>query len=100
LRLRPDDPELLAQSAWAWLESGNAQEARRISEQALSRDRSQWLAWAVLARAAGDTGDRPTADDAIRKARDLTPAGARGVLEEMLSGSPPAGGPVRSKAGQ
>ena len=100
LRLRPDDPELLAQSAWAWLESGNAQEARRISEQALSRDRSQWLAWAVLARAAGDTGDRPTADDAIRKARELTPAGASGVLEQMLSGSPPPGGPVGSKAGQ
>src|SRR5262249_18943405 len=52
LRLRPGDPNLLAQWGWATLEGGDAGEARRIAEQALAHNSREWLAWAVLARAA------------------------------------------------
>ncbi len=84
LRLRPGDPQLLAQSGWAWLESGDAGQARRLAEQALGRDPREWLAWAVLARSARDLGDLTGAEGAARKARALVPSGARRLLDAML----------------
>src|SRR5262249_9806153 len=45
LRYQPDSGSLLAQLAWAWLESGDAAQARRIAEQAVTRDPRAWLGW-------------------------------------------------------
>lgn len=84
LRLRPGDPRLLAQWGWAWLESGDAGQARRLAEQALGRDPREWLAWAVLARSASDLGDVSGAEGAARKARELVPPEARRLLDAML----------------
>lgn len=84
LRLRPGDPRLLAQTAWVWLESGDAREARRTAEQALARDPAEWLAWAVLARALRVLGDTAGAGHAAGRARDLAPSDARGLLDPLL----------------
>jgi hypothetical protein len=84
LRLRPGDPRLLAQSAWVWLESGDAPQARRTAEQALARDQREWLAWAVLARASKALGDTASAGYAAGRARDLAPSDARRVLDSLL----------------
>ena len=82
-RLSPDDPEMLAQWAWAWLESGDAARAHQTAERALSRDPEQWLAWAVLARSARELGNLAEAESALRSARKLTPPGARRVLDYL-----------------
>jgi hypothetical protein len=84
LRLRPGDPRLLAQSAWVWLESGDALQARRTAEQALARDPREWLAWAVLARASKALGDMAGAGHAAGRARALAPSEARGLLDPLL----------------
>src|SRR5262249_50066869 len=43
LRLRPEDPRLLAQSAWVWLESGDAVKARQLAERALAHEPREWV---------------------------------------------------------
>jgi hypothetical protein len=84
LRLRPDDPRLLAQSAWVWLESGDPLQARRTAEQALAREPREWVAWAVLARVLKGQGDVPGTERATRHARDFAPAEARPLLDALL----------------
>ena len=84
LRLRPGDPNLLAQWAWVWLESGDAERARQIADEALARDPREWLAWAVLARSARVLGDRAVGDDAARKAHALAPMEAQSLVAELL----------------
>jgi hypothetical protein len=84
LRLRPGDPRLLAQSAWVWLESGDAPQARQTAQQALARDPREWLAWAVLARASKALGEAAEAGYAAGRARDLAPSNARGLLDPLL----------------
>jgi len=82
-QLRPDDPQLLAQWAWAWLESGDAARARQTAERALSRDPREWLAWAVLAGSARELGDLAEAERALRTARQLAPPEARRLLDSI-----------------
>ena len=84
-RFRPGDPQLLAQWAWAWLESGDSTRAREAAQNALalSADR-EWLAWAVLARAAGQQGDAAQAERAADRTRALAPPEARPLLENVL----------------
>jgi predicted Zn-dependent protease len=84
LRLHPGDPRLLAQLAWSLLESGDLPGARRTAEQALARNSREWLAWAVLARAARDLGDRAGSEPLARRAREVAPAGAHRVLDTLL----------------
>jgi tetratricopeptide (TPR) repeat protein len=84
LRLRPDDPRLLAQAAWVWLESGDALKARRMAEQALAREPREWMAWAVLARVSRAMADAPRAAEAAARARELAPAEARPLLDALL----------------
>lgn len=86
--LRPGDAPLLAQWAWAFLDVPDAARARATAERAIdaSRGREAWLAWAVLARAAQELGDRPQAERAAARARSLAPAEARSVLESLLPG--------------
>jgi len=82
---RPGDPEILAQWAWAWLESGNPSRAREAAEKALALSAGrEWLAWAVLARAAGQQGDAAQAQRAAERTRTLAPPEARRILETML----------------
>jgi predicted Zn-dependent protease len=83
-RLSPDDPHLLAQWSWAWLESGDAARARLMAERALSRDPADWLAWAVLARSARELGNLEEAERAVRTARELAPPGARRLLDAIM----------------
>ncbi len=87
-RFRPADPQLLAQWAWAWLESGDSTRAREAAQNALalSADR-EWLAWAVLARAAGQQGDAAQAERAADRTRALAPPEARPLLENVLPSS-------------
>lgn len=84
LRLRPQDPRLLAQSAWVWLESGDALRARRTAEEALALEPREWFAWAVLARVAKALGDPKGAEEAAARARDLAPRDARPLVEGLL----------------
>ena len=84
LRLLPGNPRLLAQSAWVWLESGDALTARQTAEQALAGEPLEWLAWAVLARASKVLGDVPRAEHATGRARDLVPPEARPLLDTLL----------------
>jgi cytochrome c-type biogenesis protein CcmH/NrfG len=83
-RLRPDDPQVLAQWSWAWLESGDAARARQTAERALSRDPREWLAWAVLARSARELGDLAEAERALGAARKLAPPEARRLLDAIV----------------
>jgi len=87
-RFRPRAPQLLAQWAWAWLESGNPARAREAAQNALalSADR-EWLAWAVLARAAEQQGDAEQAERAADRTRALAPPEARRLLENVLPSS-------------
>ena len=82
-QLSPDDPRLLAQWSWAWLESGDAARARQTAERALSRNRREWLAWAVLARSARELGDLAEAERALGTARKLAPPEARRLVEAI-----------------
>jgi len=84
LRLRPDDPRLLAQSAWVWLESGDPLQARRTAEKALAREPREWVAWAVLTRVLKGQGDVPGTERATRHAHDFAPAEARPLLDVLL----------------
>jgi len=84
LRLRPHDPRLLAQSAWVWLESGDALKARRTAEEALALDPREWVAWAVLARVSRALGDIAGAERASGRARDLAPRDARPLVDALL----------------
>ena len=84
LSRRPDDSRLLAQSAWVWLESGDADKARRTAEQALAREPREWVAWAVLARALKAQGDAAGAEQATGRARGLAPSEARQLLHGLL----------------
>jgi hypothetical protein len=83
-RLSPDDPQVLAQWSWAWLESGDAARARQTAERALSRDPGEWLAWAVLARSAKELGDPAEAERALGTARNLAPPEARRILDAIV----------------
>jgi len=82
-RLRLDDPQVLAQWSWAWLESGDAARARQTAERALSREPREWLAWAVLARSARELGDLAEAERALQSARKLAPPEARRLLDSI-----------------
>jgi cytochrome c-type biogenesis protein CcmH/NrfG len=83
-RLSPDDPQLLAQWSWAWLESGDAARAHQTAERALSRDPAEWLAWAVLARSARELGNLAEAERALGAARKLAPPEARRLLDAIV----------------
>lgn len=83
-RLRPDDPQVLAQWSWAWLENGDAARARQTAERALSRDPGEWLAWAVLARSARELGNLAEAERALGAARKLAPPEARRLLDAIV----------------
>jgi hypothetical protein len=86
-RLRPADGQLLAQRAWALLESGDAARARALAEQAVGLGRGDrlWLAWAVLARSARALGDGASAEHAAARARRAAPAEAQPLIRELLS---------------
>jgi hypothetical protein len=83
LRREPDNASLLAQLAWAWLESGDAAQARRIAEEAVARDPRAWLGWTVLARSARELGDESASGQAAVKARALAPPEARHLVDRM-----------------
>jgi hypothetical protein len=85
-RLRPEDPQLMAQWGWAWLEHGDPERARQAAERAvaLSGGRSEWLPWAVLARAARVLGDAAQERRAADMARSLAPPEASRLLESFL----------------
>jgi predicted Zn-dependent protease len=83
LRRQPDNASLLAQLAWAWLESGDYAQARRIAEQAVARDPRAWLGWTVLARSAKELGDPSGSGLAAVKARALAPPEARHLVERL-----------------
>ena len=83
-RLSPDDPQVLAQWSWAWLESGDAVRAHQTAERALSRDPAAWLAWAVLARSATELGNLAEAERALGTARKLAPPEARRLLDAIM----------------
>jgi hypothetical protein len=89
-RLRPRDPALLAQWAWALLQGGEASKAREVARRAVTIDarRPEWLPWAVLARASAELGDPGEAKRAAETARRLAPPEARQMLGEFL---PPDG---------
>lgn len=85
-RLRPQDADLLAQWGWAWLEGGDARRAREAAERAVavSGGRPGWLAWAVLARAARESGDGEKADAAADMAMRAAPPEARHLLKAFI----------------
>jgi hypothetical protein len=84
-RLRPRDARIMAQWAWAWLESGDPARARQAAEQALSlpAGHREWLPWAVLAASARDLGDAAEAGRAAAQARRLAPPGSGRLLEGL-----------------
>jgi hypothetical protein len=86
LERRPGDPQLLAQYAWAWLESGDPERARQTAERAIASqsDAAPWLSWAVLARSARQMGDAARAERAAARARGLATPEARRILESIL----------------
>jgi cytochrome c-type biogenesis protein CcmH/NrfG len=100
LRLRPGDPELLAEWGWAWLESGDPGQARRIAEQALAKDPRQWLAWMVVARSARELGDVPGAESAAGKARALAPPEVGRLLNATLREPLSVDETARAKSGR
>ena len=100
LRLRPGDPELLAQWGWVWLESGDPGQARRIAEQALAGDPRQWLAWMVVARSARALGDVSRALTAEDKARELAPLEASRLLDATLRQPLSVDETARAKSGR
>jgi cytochrome c-type biogenesis protein CcmH/NrfG len=100
LRLRPGDPELLAEWGWAWLESGDPGQARRIAGQALAGDPRQWLAWMVVARSARELGDAAGAASAAGKARALAPPGVDRLVNATLGEPLPVDEKARAKSGR
>jgi hypothetical protein len=84
LQLRPDDPRLLAQSAWVALESGDLMSARHTAERALKREPGEWMAWAVLAKVLRSQGDGHGSQQAASRARELASAEARPLLDALL----------------
>jgi hypothetical protein len=84
LRLRPDDSRLLAQTAWVWLESGDTVRGYQAARRAVARDRREWFAWAVLARAATALGHPAEAQQAATRARTVAPPEAHRLLQGML----------------
>src|SRR5262249_9047456 len=85
-RIRPNDPQLLGQWGWAWLESGEPVRAREAAARAvaLPRGRKDWLAWAVLARASAELGDEAEARRAADTARSLAPPEAARFVDSVL----------------
>jgi hypothetical protein len=85
-RLRPRDAELMAQWAWAWLESGEPKRAREAAERAVAVSGGEpgWLAWAVLARSARELGDADTAEGAAEMARRTAPPEVRHLLNALI----------------
>jgi hypothetical protein len=85
-RLRPRDPELLAQWGWAWLASGDPERALEVAERAMavSGGTPGWLAWAVLARAARELGDLDKAARAADMARSVAPTEAKHLLNIFI----------------
>ena len=88
--LRPQDSLIMAQLGLAWIESGDPVRARAAAQRALSLPggRDQWLAWAVLSRAARDLGDVALSAKAAEQAGRLTPPPGAGRPPEGL---PPGG---------
>jgi len=86
VRLRPDDPQLLSELAWAQIESGDPGRARETAGRALSLrwGEAHWLAWAALSRAAYELGDSEVADRAGQVAKRRAPSEARRVLDSLL----------------
>jgi hypothetical protein len=85
-RLAPDNARLRSHWAWALLIAGDPARAREVAQEALDLTPQQrdWLAWAVLARAARDLGDRETGREAAGRARGHAPPGAQGLLDRLL----------------
>ena len=79
--LSPGNPDTLAHWGWALLYAGDPAGGRRVAEQALAvsteRKQDQWFAWAVLAVAARELGDRATEEQASHMARKLAPPTVR-----------------------
>jgi Flp pilus assembly protein TadD len=84
LRLRPDDPKLVAQWGWIWLESGDPTRAREAARLALARDPREWLAWTLLARSSRDLGDVPEAERAAAQARALAPRESHRLVDSLV----------------
>ena len=86
--LRPQDPLIMAQLGLAWIESGDPVRARAAAQRALSLPggRDQWLAWAVLSRAARDLGEAALSAKAAEQAGRLTPPTGAGHAPEFPSG--------------
>jgi hypothetical protein len=84
LRLRPGDSRLLAQMAWVSLESGDTVRGYQTAKQAVARDRREWFAWAVLARAATAVGTPAEAQQAAARARAVAPPEAHRLLHGLL----------------
>ncbi len=83
-RLRPEDPEILSQWAFAMIQAGDAVAAKRLAENALAVDPKSWLAWAVWARSCWQLGDLPKSQRGAKAARDLAPPAARDLVETLL----------------
>jgi predicted Zn-dependent protease len=79
-KLSPRNPDTLAHWGWALLYAGDPAGGRRAAEEALAasteRSQNQWVAWAVLALAARQLGDRATEEQASQMARKLAPPAA------------------------
>ena len=80
-KLSPRNPDTLAQWGWALLYAGDPAGGRRAAEEALAisteGSQNQWVAWAVLALAARQLGDRAVEEQAGQMARKLAPPAAR-----------------------
>ncbi len=66
----PESHLLLARAA---LEAGRLVDARRHAEAALASGMNQRRVWLVLAKVAEQEGDRPIAEEALRKAAEAEP---------------------------
>jgi cytochrome c-type biogenesis protein CcmH/NrfG len=86
-RLQPGDSWILANWGVAWLDARNPERAREVAEHAVARKPDNWLAWAVLARAASQLGDATRTEQATASARALAPPEAHSLLGELLGPS-------------
>ncbi len=84
LAWRPTDSHLQAQWGWALLERGQIGEARHRARAALAVNPSEWLAFAVLAKAASLEGDHAAAQGLREQAERMVPPDARPIFQSLM----------------